>query len=94
MHVRHEGGPLLVPGGDETDATVEKGIHDVEVLFAGNAEDSVDTLVLQAADEQVGGSHSVLLALASVSRVYSSKVPFRHDRVTSTSEIERGTRHD
>ena len=65
MHIRHEGGALLVPGGDETDATVEKGIHEVEVLFAGNAEDGIDALVLEAADEQVGGPHRAVLGRIS-----------------------------
>ena len=38
--------------------TVQQRIHHVDVLFAGNAEDVLDTFVLEALDEQFSGFHS------------------------------------
>ena len=58
VHVSHERGALFVVRGDELDGTVQQCIHHVDVLFAGNAEDVLDTFVLQALDEQFSGFHS------------------------------------
>ena len=58
VDVGHEGRALLVVRGDELDRAVEQRIHDVDVLFAGDAEDVLDTFVLQALDEQFSGFHS------------------------------------
>ena len=58
VHVSHERGALLVVRGDELDGTVQQCIHHVDVFFAGNAEDVLDTFVLQALDEQFSGFHS------------------------------------
>ena len=52
----HEGGALLVAGGHEGDlrGAVER-LVEVERLLAGDAEDVLDALVLEAGDELVGG---------------------------------------
>ena len=54
--VGHEGRALLVPRGHEGDElrAVER-LAEVERLLAGDAEDELDALVLQAVDEEVGG---------------------------------------
>jgi hypothetical protein len=57
VHVGHERGALLVVSGDEFDGAVQQCIHHVDVLFAGNAEDVLDTFVFQALDEQFSGLH-------------------------------------
>ena len=59
VHVGHEGRPLLVMGRHELDRAVEQRVHDIDVLFAGNAEDVLDTFVLQALDEKLSCSHAV-----------------------------------
>ena len=51
VDVGHEGGRLLVPGGDEADGAVQQDVHDVDVLFARDAEDGLHALVFQTADE-------------------------------------------
>ena len=45
---------LFVTDQDEADAGVEQGVHEVDVLLAGDTEDVLDAFVLQAADDQVG----------------------------------------
>ena len=50
----HEGGRLLVAGDDQLDRGVAQALDDVEVLLAGHAEDALDALVLERADQQVG----------------------------------------
>ena len=54
--VGHEGRALLVPGRHEDDqlGTVER-LAEVERLLAGDAEDELDALVLEAVDEELGG---------------------------------------
>ena len=51
VHVGDEGGRLLVPRGDKADLAVRQDIQDIDVFFAGNAEDGLNALVFQAADE-------------------------------------------
>ena len=41
-------------GQHQFDPWTAQRFDDVQVLFAGNAEDPLDTLVLQCRDEQVG----------------------------------------
>jgi hypothetical protein len=41
--------------GDELDRAVEQRIHDVDVLFAWNAEDIFDSFVLEASYKQLRG---------------------------------------
>ena len=53
----HEGGGLLVADQDELDARRAQRLDDVQVLFAGHGEDSIDALVLEGLDEQVGSFH-------------------------------------
>ena len=60
VHVGHERRALLVVRGDELDRAVEQRIHHVDVLFAGNAEDVLDALVLEALHEQLGGGRKLL----------------------------------
>ncbi len=60
VYVGHEGGALFVPHGDEPDVAVEQRIHDVQVLFARNAEDVLDPFVLQATHKQFGTAHGVI----------------------------------
>ncbi len=57
VNVGHEGGALLVPGGDELDTAADQRIHDVEIFFAGNPEYVFHALVFEAAHEQVAGFH-------------------------------------
>src|SRR5258706_3215048 len=53
VDVGHERRALLVMAGDEVDGAREQGGHDVDVLLAGNAEDVLDALVLEALDHQL-----------------------------------------
>ena len=46
VDVGHERCALLVSRRDELDRAVEQRVHDVDVLFAGNAEDVFDAFVL------------------------------------------------
>ena len=50
---RHEGRRLLVPRQNELDARVAQRLDDVEILFAGHAENAVDALVLERRDQQI-----------------------------------------
>lgn len=50
----HEAGGLLVPRDDQLDAGLAKRFNDVEIFLAGDAEDAVDTFVLQRGDEKIG----------------------------------------
>jgi len=45
---------LLVPGHDQLDSGAAPRFDDVEVFFAWNAKDLLDTLILKGGDEQVG----------------------------------------
>ena len=47
VDVGHESGTLLMMRGDKSDWTVEQRVHDIDVLFAGNAEDVLDAFVLE-----------------------------------------------
>lgn len=58
VNVRHERGSLLVAGGDEVHLAVQHHVHHVEVLLAGEAEDPLDPLVLETADEELRRVHS------------------------------------
>jgi len=49
--------------GDEFDRAVEQGIHDIDVLLAGYAEDVLDLFVFQAFYEQLGCFHELLFCL-------------------------------
>ena len=51
VDVGHEGGRLLVAGGDEADLAVQQDVQDVDVLLAGEAENDLHALVFQTADE-------------------------------------------
>ena len=59
VNVGHESGRLFVPRRDEADGTAQQRVHDVQILFAGDAEDDLDALVLKAADQQFGGFHAI-----------------------------------
>ena len=48
---RHETGGLFVPGQDQPDTRPRQRIEEIEILFAGNAEDELDAFVLQCFDE-------------------------------------------
>jgi hypothetical protein len=54
---------------DETDGTVQQRVHDVEVLFARNAKDELDSLVFQALDEQLSGFHVFLVCVVLIGRL-------------------------
>ena len=51
VNVGDEGGRLLVTRGDETNLAVRQDIQDVDVFFAGDAENGLHALVFQTADE-------------------------------------------
>ena len=57
VYVRHEGGGLLVARQDELEVAVEQHIHDVDVLFARDPVDGVDSFVLEATHEQLCSLH-------------------------------------
>src|SRR5690606_22242208 len=50
----HEPRRLLVAGHDQVDGRRAERLEEIEVLFAGNGEDAVHALGLEAADEEVG----------------------------------------
>src|SRR2546430_6458385 len=58
MDVRHERRGLLVSRQDEPNGAVVKGIHQLEVLLARDAEGEPDALVLKAVDQQSGRFHA------------------------------------
>ncbi|MCY1284104.1 hypothetical protein D9M70_329980 [compost metagenome] len=51
----HEARRLLVAGEHQPDLRLAQGFEQVEVLFAGNAEDVLDTFALQALHYYIGG---------------------------------------
>ncbi len=53
VHVCHEGRTLLVADGHELDAGLAQGLAYLQVLLAGNAEDVLHTLSLQAANQHL-----------------------------------------
>ena len=53
MGRRHESRRLLVPRQDQLDLRLPQRLDDVEVLFAGNAEDAVDAFVLERCYQQI-----------------------------------------
>ena len=71
VDVGHERRALLVVRGDELDRAVEQRVHDVDVLLAGNAEDVLDAFVLEAADQELGGTCS-WPARGAAARVFAS----------------------
>ena len=58
--IRHEGGALLVPRGDELDPRVHQGVDDVEDLLAGDTEDVAHAFILQTPRNHVGCLHAHL----------------------------------
>jgi hypothetical protein len=57
VDVRHEGGCLLVARQDELEIAVEQRLHHVDVLFARDAVDGVDPLVLEATHQELRSLH-------------------------------------
>ena len=55
VHVGHVGAALLVADGDELDRRVRERAVELERLLAGDAEDVLDALRLEAVDEEVRG---------------------------------------
>jgi hypothetical protein len=72
---RHEGCGLLVPGHDQLDPGAAQRFDDVQVLFARNAENLLDTLILQSGDEQVGTFHGLHSSLCARSRLPTIRGP-------------------
>jgi hypothetical protein len=60
VHVRHEGGALLVAGGDERDVRVAEGEEEVFHFFPRQAEDVLYAFAFEAGDKEVGGFHGGL----------------------------------
>ena len=50
----HEGGGLFVPGDDQLDRRGAQALDDIEIFLAGHPEDTVDTFILERADEKIG----------------------------------------
>uniref|UniRef100_A0A914YS09 Uncharacterized protein n=1 Tax=Panagrolaimus superbus TaxID=310955 RepID=A0A914YS09_9BILA len=50
---RHEHRRLFVAGDDQLDAGMAERLDHIEVLFAGDAENTLDAFVLKCGDEQV-----------------------------------------
>ena len=59
VHIRHEGRPLFVTGGNESDLAIEQSIHDINVFLARYSEDRVNPFVLEAANKQLSSVHVV-----------------------------------
>ena len=53
MRRRHEAGSLLMPRQDELYLGCSQGFDDIEIFFAGNAEDALYAFVLQRTDQEV-----------------------------------------
>ena len=53
MRGRHEGRRLLVARQYQLDARLPQRLDDVEVLFAGHAEDAIDAFVRERGDQQI-----------------------------------------
>ena len=51
VDVGDEGGRLLVMRGDKTNLALRQDVQDVDVFFAGDAEDNLNALIFQTADE-------------------------------------------
>jgi hypothetical protein len=49
----HEGGGLLMASQDELDRRFADGFDDIEILFARDAEDAIDALILEGGNKQV-----------------------------------------
>ena len=50
---RHESCRLLMSGDDKLDLRAAQRIQDIEIFFAGNAEDIFDALAFERADQQI-----------------------------------------
>ena len=74
MRSRHEGGRLLVAGQDQLDFRGAERFHNVEILLAGDAEDAIDTFILQRRDEQIRSLHLALLPAHVASSALSTPV--------------------
>ena len=57
MGRRHEGGRLLVAGHHQFDRGPPETFDDIEILLAGNPEDSIDTLVFESRNENIRTLH-------------------------------------
>jgi hypothetical protein len=90
MRRRHEGCRLLVPGHDEVDSGATQRFDDVEVFFSRNAEDPLDTLVLQGGDEQVGAFHGPDSSLGSITAHDHACPFFEPERPTANNRYECG----
>ena len=60
VHVGHESCTLLVMRRHKADRTVQQCVHHIDVLFARNAEDELDLLVLEALDQELCCFHVYL----------------------------------
>ena len=67
VRVGHERSAALVSRGDEPDRAVGERVDRVEVLLAGEAEDELDALVLEALDDHARDGASRSAHVASVS---------------------------
>ena len=54
---RHEPGCLLVAGQNQAYARTRKGVEEIEIFLAGNAENVLDAFIFQTSHQQVGCLH-------------------------------------
>jgi hypothetical protein len=80
MGRRHERCGLLVPSHDQLDLGAAQRFDYVEVFFARNAEDLLDTLILKGGDEQVGAFHGLQSSLGAQSRLPTIRGPIGPER--------------
>src|SRR5205807_4985109 len=73
VDVRHERSGLLVAGEDETDGAVPKGVHQLQVLLAGNPEGETDPFVSEAGDEESRGFHGSGMAHTPIYRMWKPR---------------------
>src|SRR5207302_7225806 len=73
VDVRHERGGLFVAGEDETNGAVPEGVHQLQVLLAGNPEGETDLFVFEAGDEESRGFHASGMAHTPIYRMWKPR---------------------
>src|SRR5207253_7260907 len=73
VDVRHERSGLFVAGEDEADRAVPKGVHQLQVLLAGNPKCETDPFVFEAGDEESRGLHASGMAHTPIYRMWKPR---------------------
>jgi len=73
VDVRHERSGPFVAGEDEADRAFPKGVHQLQVLLAGNPKSETDPFVFEAGDEESRGLHASGMADTPIYRMWKPR---------------------